>query len=100
MRPVQFELNQGGPSLAAAGVNGPLADPLLTIVNSAGTEVASNDNWKSTQQSAITQSGLAPTNDAEAAFVGDFVPGAYMAIVSGKDGGTGVGLVEVYRIAD
>jgi hypothetical protein len=37
--------------------------------------------------------------DAEAAFVGDFAPGAYTAIVSGKDG-TGVGLVEVYRIAD
>ena len=87
-----------GPSLANAGIGSPLADPVLRIVDSNGVEVATNDNWTSTQQAAILATGVAPTNDLEAAFVGQFATGAYTAILSGQDGGTGVGLVEVYNL--
>jgi hypothetical protein len=89
-----------GPSLAAGGVASPLADPLLSIVDGNGAEIASNDNWRSpaANQTAVQQTGIPPSDDLEAAYVGDFPAGAYTAILSGKDGGTGVGAVEVYQL--
>lgn len=89
-----------GPSLSPTGVAGALADPVLTIFDGNGVSVASNDNWRSTQQSDIVATGIPPTNDLEAAYVGNFEPGTYTAVVSGANGGVGVGLVEIYRLAD
>lgn len=89
-----------GPSLGAVGVANPLADPVLTIFDGNGLQFATNDNWKSGQKSQVEANGLAPSNDLEAAFFGSFPPGQYTAIVSGKDGGTGVGLVEIYKLPD
>ena len=89
-----------GPSLSGSGVVGPLADPVLEVFDQEGTRVAINDNWKTTQQTEIRNTGVAPKNDLEPAYVGTFAPGAYTAKVSGKDGGTGVGLVEIYRLGD
>src|SRR4029077_9562804 len=34
-----------GPSLTAYGVSGVLSDPTLTIYDSSGSAIASNDNW-------------------------------------------------------
>ena len=34
-----------GPSLASYGVSGVLSDPTLTIYDSSGSAIASNDNW-------------------------------------------------------
>jgi hypothetical protein len=86
-----------GPSLANFGVPSPLANPVLKIVDGNGVEVANNDNWKSDQQSDIMQTGLAPSNDLEAAYVGQFPAGGYTAILSGQGGGTGVGVIEVFQ---
>ncbi|MEO8724579.1 MAG: NHL repeat-containing protein [Acidobacteriaceae bacterium] len=87
-----------GPSLGLAGVTNPLADPVLELHNSNGVVVATNDNWQSTQSVAIQASGLAPNDPAEAAILATLTPGVYTAIESGKNGGTGVGLVEVYNL--
>lgn len=87
-----------GPSLSGAGVSDPLADPVLELHNSNGDLLASNDNWKSDQQSEIEATGIPPTNDAEAAILVTLFPGSYTAIESGKNGGVGVGLVEVYNL--
>lgn len=87
-----------GPSLGKAGVADPLVDPKLELRNSNGTLVAANDDWKSTQQAAIQATGVPPSNDLEAAIVATLAPGAYTAIASGKEGGSGVGLVEVYNL--
>jgi WD40 repeat protein len=89
-----------GPSLTAAGVPNSLADPVLTIFDGNGVQIATNDNWTSDQRSDITATGLAPKNDLEAAYVAWFPPGSYTAILTGKNGGTGVGLVEVYKLPD
>ena len=70
--------------------------------------VITNDNWKSSQQAEIEATGLAPTNDLESAIIATLPPvdpavsgsGIYTAIVSGKNGGTGIGLVEVYDLDD
>ena len=87
-----------GPSLANFGVSGSLADPVVQLSRGDGSLVMANDNWKNTQQAAITGAGLAPSNDKEAALIATLTAGNYSAIVSGKNGGTGVALAEVYDL--
>ena len=87
-----------GPSLQQFNVPNPLADPVLELHGSTGDLIASNDNWKQTQQVLIESTGLAPTNDLESAVVATLPPGAYTARVSGQGGAGGIGLVEVYDL--
>lgn len=87
-----------GPSLAASGVNDPLQNPTLELHNSSGTIVASNDDWRTTQEQQIRQTGIAPRNDKESAILTTLAPGAYTAVISGVQQGTGVALVEVYQV--
>jgi glucose/arabinose dehydrogenase len=87
-----------GPSLVSFGIASPLADPVIQLNRGDGSLVMANDNWKNTQQTEITAAGLAPSDDKEAALVVPLPAGNYSAVVSGKNGGTGVGLVEVYGL--
>jgi len=87
-----------GPSLTPFGVAGVLADPMLDLRDGAGNQIATNDNWKDSQQNAVQSAGLAPGNDTESALVIDLAPGKYTAIVSGIGGATGVALVEAYHL--
>ena len=89
-----------GPSLVDAGVTGALLDPTLELHDSSGNLIASDDNWKddSSQETELEDDGLAPTDDRESAIVQTLAPAAYTAIVRGKDGLTGIGLVEVYDL--
>jgi hypothetical protein len=89
-----------GPSLAQAAIANPLADPTLELRDNNGTLILGNDNWQedSNQSAQIMASGLAPTNPQESAIAISLVPGAYTAIVAGKAGGVGIGLVEVYNL--
>ena len=41
---------------------------------------------------------IPPTNNLESAILATLQPGAYTVILAGKDGGTGIGLVEVYDL--
>lgn len=99
-----------GPSLADPPFNVPgvLANPTLSLHTSddQGNDivVATNDNWKindatgQSEQAEIEATNLAPSNDLESAIVMTLDPGAYTAILSGKDNGTGNALVEVYDL--
>lgn len=87
-----------GPSLASAGVGNALADPTLEIHDSSGAIIGTNDNWKDLQQAQIQATGLAPTDDREAAINLQLAPGAYTAVVRGKNDTSGTALVEVYRL--
>ena len=87
-----------GPSLAAAGIAQPLDDPTLELHDGNGIAIAFNDNWRDAQQSEIEATGIAPTNDREAAIVASLPPGQYTAVLAGQGGGSGIGLVEVYKI--
>ena len=60
--------------------------------------IRSNDNWKDAQQTEIEATGLQPQADVESALLETLAPGPYTAIVAGKNGLTGVALVEVYRL--
>ena len=73
-----------------------LADPTLDLRNSASSSIFSNDNWRDAQQSQLEGTAFQPANDLEAVIVITLSPGAYTAILAGKNGGTGVGLIEIY----
>jgi hypothetical protein len=89
-----------GPSLAAFFPN-PLANPTLELRNGAGDLLMANDDWRSTQESEIIATGLAPTNDLESAIVSTLPANTsnYTAIVRGVNDGTGIGVVEAYDLA-
>lgn len=88
-----------GPSLAVNHVAGALADPRLELHNASGAAIVSNDDWRSTQETEIQATGIAPMDDKESAIVATLAPGNYTAIVRGAANSTGVGLVEVYRLS-
>ena len=87
-----------GPSLASHGVTGALADPMLELHDLSGATIASNDNWRDTQESEIEATGIPPTDDLESALVQSLVPGSYTAVVSSVTGTPGIGLVEIYDL--
>ena len=87
-----------GPSLTSFGVPGALQDPTLELHDINGAIIATNDNWRDTQESEIEATGLAPTDDRESAIVATITPSNYTAIVRGNNDTTGVALVEVYNI--
>lgn len=90
-----------GASLATSGVEGALADAVLELHDSAGN-VITNDDWKidaatnTSQEAVIRATGIAPTEDTESAIVATLPPGPCTAIIRGKDGASGVALVEIY----
>jgi hypothetical protein len=90
-----------GPSLSQFGVPNPLADPVLELHGPGNFVTITNDNWKDdpVQRALIEATGLQPANDFESAVEARLDPGAYTAVVSGKNSGTGVGLIEVYDLA-
>jgi uncharacterized protein DUF11 len=88
-----------GPSITS--VSGALADPVLELHGSGGFATITNDNWQDdpAQAALIIATGIAPTNNLESAIDATLNPGAYTAIVRGKNNTTGVGLVEVYDLS-
>lgn len=92
-----------GPSLANFGITGTLADPQLSLRNGNGTQIGLNDDWDvamggDPHPDQIRATGLAPSSNRESAIIVDLPNGNYTAIVQGYNGGTGVGLVEVYNL--
>jgi FtsP/CotA-like multicopper oxidase with cupredoxin domain len=85
-----------GPSLTSQGLVTVLADPTLDLRNSAGASILKNDNWKDIQRSQIESAALQPGNDLESVIMTTLDPGAYTVLLTGKNGGTGVGLIEIY----
>jgi hypothetical protein len=88
-----------GPSLAAFELTNLLIDPTLDLRDGNGTRLIFDDNWQddAAQATEVAAKGLAPKADNESAVAITLSAGAYTAIVAGKDGGTGIGLVEVYH---
>ena len=83
-----------GPSLTE--VTTTLQDPILELHQGSAT-VAINDDWRE-NEAEVLATGIPPTNDLESAIVATLYPGAYTAILAGKNNGTGVGVVEVFDL--
>lgn len=86
-----------GPSLANKGVSGVLQDTVLELHDMNGS-VITNDDWNATQAAELQAVGLGPDDPRESAILATLPPGPYTAIVRGKNGTTGVGLVEIYDV--
>lgn len=89
-----------GPSLSQSGLSNVLADPTLELRDSNGALLVANDNWQDDPASAaqLTAHGLAPQNSLESGIFASLPSGAFTATSAGKNGGTGVGLVEIYHL--
>jgi hypothetical protein len=91
-----------GPSLASAGIANPLDDPILELRNGNGTLLLANNDWQDNSDQALilTAVGLAPPNQREAGMATGLSPGLYTALLAGLNGGTGIGLVEIYSFGN
>ena len=89
-----------GPSLSQSSLSNVLADPTLELRDSNGMLLIGNDNWQDNPVSAaqLTAHGLAPPDPKESGIFAALPPGACTAILAGKNGGTGIGLVEIYNV--
>jgi len=88
-------LSARGPSLPLAGT---LADPTLELRDANGSLFAANDNWASSQETEIVDTGLAPENSAESALIAMLPAGNYTALVRGVNDSSGVALVEAFAL--
>ncbi|PYI90739.1 MAG: hypothetical protein DME97_16295 [Verrucomicrobia bacterium] len=85
-----------GPSTQVPGF---LADPVLELHDSTGALVTSNDNWGDSLEAAqIQATGLAPVDSKESAILRILNPGAYTAVVRGKNNSIGTAVVEAYDL--
>ena len=89
-----------GPTLAQVGLSPVLPDPTLELHDSNGTLLVANDNWQDDPVSAgqLMTLGLAPRDPNESGIYAPLPPGSFTAILAGSNGGTGIGLVEIYNV--
>jgi glucose/arabinose dehydrogenase/inosine/xanthosine triphosphate pyrophosphatase family protein len=95
-----------GPALAQFGISGLLAKPSLSVIDSAGSVVATNTGWGTNTNPAQIAAAAAAAGafalapgSADCALVANLAPGAYSVQVSGLGNTTGVALAEVYEMA-
>jgi septal ring-binding cell division protein DamX len=95
-----------GPSLTQFGVAGVLAQPTLSIYNSAGAVVASNTGWGTSSnatQIASTAASLGAfafaSGSADSALLVILPAGSYTVQIAGLNSTTGVALAEIYEVS-
>jgi hypothetical protein len=89
-----------GPSLGQFGLSPVLTDPTLELYDGNGTLLIANDDWQenAAQAAQLSARGLAPADPKESGIFASLPPGAFTAILAGKNSGTGIGLVEIYNV--
>jgi hypothetical protein len=99
--PKHLLLRAIGPSLTQSGVPNAMADTVLELHGPGGFAPVTNDNWRDdpAQEAAILATGIAPTDNLESAIDTTLNPGAYTAVVRGKNNTSGVALVEIYDLS-
>ena len=112
--PKKFLVRAVGPALAAWGVTGVLADPVIAISAATG-QIARNNDWGSVANADLPDgsvgdpaaiAGAATACGAfalaagshDAALVVTLAPGSYTAQVTSRDGSSGLVLLEVYGV--
>lgn len=93
--PKKVVLRGIGPSLSSF-FSDALANPTLELFQG-NTLLDLNDDWIE-RRAEIEATGIPPANDLEAALVRDLAPGAYTAILRGKNNSAGIGIVEAYDL--
>jgi outer membrane protein assembly factor BamB len=113
--PVQLLLRGVGPTLATFNVSGVVAQPSIALYDSTGAVITTNTGWGNPsvagpssvsatvrQATASDMSAVGafaiPAGSADSAMVVTLPAGSYTLQLSGVNGTSGVGLVEVYLI--
>jgi hypothetical protein len=101
----RFLIRAVGPTLSQFSVSGVLAQPVLTLYNSSGTQIATNTGWGTNSNAseisaafAATGAFILPSGSADSALLLNLAPGSYTAQVSGLNNTTGTALAEVYEV--
>lgn len=94
--PKRVVVRGSGPALKKYGVSGVLEDPTLSLHDVDGV-IAENDNWDASLRPEFQRLGIDnwETGSKDCALEVTLNPGAYTAIIRGKNDTTGVALVEV-----
>jgi hypothetical protein len=90
-----------GPGLAAFGVTGTLADPIVQLYDAAGAKLAENDNWSEELTETFDAAGasrLSPGSRDAALFVSLPAGSTYTAMVRGHGDESGEVLLEIYEV--
>lgn len=102
-QPKPIVLRALGRSLQRFGIKTGLADPSLELRDSRGALLASNNNWRDSQQQLFDADGpysaFRPFDESESAIAIQLAPGSYTAIVRSHDGSYGKVLSEVYDVS-
>ena len=79
---------------------------VLKLTDRTGAPIESNTGWGTAPNAAEISAAASavgafalPDGSADSALLVTLAPGVYTAQVSGSGGGTGIGLVEVYTVA-
>ena len=99
----QVIVRASGPGLAAVAPNlagQVLPDPTLELTTAAGALIKSNDNHAEAAATVSASVGAfaLPAGSADAVLVANLAPGNYTAIVRGKNGSSGIVLLEIYEV--
>jgi hypothetical protein len=103
-QPVTLLLRGVGPTLGIAPFNvaGVLAQPQIDLFNSSSVNIGSNAGWNNnaalSAAFAATGAFALPAGSADAAMLVTLPAGGYTLQLSGVNGSTGIGLVEVYLV--
>jgi glucose/arabinose dehydrogenase len=100
-QPITVLLRGIGPTLGTNfGLSGTLSQPQIDLFNSSGAKIQSNAGWagSATLSSDFATAGAfaLPSGSADAAMTATLPAGSYTLQLSGVNGTTGVGMVEVY----
>jgi hypothetical protein len=98
--PARIAVRGIGPSLSQFGLTNLLSDPTLELHDANGTTLIANDDWLDDPISAgqLTANGLGLQNTKESGIFTSLAAGQFTAVLAGKNGGIGIGLVEVYNL--
>ena len=104
----QVAIHAIGPELEDRGVSNALADPVIRVIDTTDPNPANfrelmvNDDWNDSQGQLISEiwGPFLPfsAGSKSSAAVLTLEPGSYTAIVEGKDGTSGIALVEAWRL--
>ena len=87
-----------GPSLQGFGVSGYLPDPMLTLINTGATPMATATSWAPSLAQTFDNVGAFPlvSGSHDDALLESVAPGAYTVQVGSQSSNTGVALAEIY----
>jgi sugar lactone lactonase YvrE len=91
-----------GPTLSEFGVSGALTNPHIELYTSDHQKIAENDDWNSALVSTFdkVQAFQFVLGSKDSALLINLTEGVYSATLTGVNGGTGEGMIEVYEVGN